>query len=180
MALSPQKYREMVFQILFSEDTGRPDPDSMTELMMAELAISKKNVKTAQDKVKAILQKLPEIDPLIASVSTGYDFNRIQTVAKNILRLGVFELLFDDSIPPKVAIAEAMRLARKFGTKESASFVNALLDHLYRISQGDLKDAQFLEDQIKALEQSETNNQAIALEINEAKERESSKDDEGE
>src|ERR1700730_15560992 len=155
MALSQQKFREIVFQLLYSQDIARPEEALMLELMMTELAVSKKNVRLAQERVNKIKEHLPEIDPLIASISTSYDFDRIQVVTKNILRLGVFELFFDDQIPPKVAIAEAIRLSRKFNTPESASFVNALLDHLYQARQGGQVDPQKLSQQSQALVQSE-------------------------
>jgi N utilization substance protein B len=155
MALSQQKFREIVFQLLYSQELGRPDEALMTELMMTELAVSKKNVRLAQERVHVIREHLSKIDPLITSVSTSYDFERIQTVTKNILRLGVFELFFDDQIPPKVAIAEAIRLSRKFSTPESASFVNALLDHLYQASLGSSVDPQQMAQHCQALMQSE-------------------------
>lgn len=136
MSLPQQKFREMVFQVLYSKDSGYATPEAMVELMMHELNLSKKYAKQAYERVEKIFQNLDNIDSLISSVSTSYDFSRIQTVAKNILRLGVYELLFDSTIPPKVAIAEAMRLARKFGSPESALFVNALLDKLYQASLG--------------------------------------------
>lgn len=155
MALSQQKFREIVLQLLYSQDVGHPDEALMTELMMAELAVSKKNVRLAQERVQKIQERFSEIDPLIASISTSYDFSRIQLVTKNILRLGVFELLFDDQIPPKVAIAEAIRLSRKFSTPESASFVNALLDHLYQTSQGGTVDSKKISQEVQTLLQSE-------------------------
>lgn len=132
MALAQQKFREMVFQLLYSADVGQPDEESMIELMMEELAVSKRNVKLAHERVEQILQKLPELDPQISAASVSYEFERIQSVTRNILRLGLFELLFDPTIPPQVAIAEAMRLARKFGSPESAAFVNAILDQLFK------------------------------------------------
>jgi transcription antitermination protein NusB len=165
MALAQQKFREMVFQLLYSFDIGQPDESSMIELIMNELAVSKKNVKLAQDRMHLILARLSEIDPMISSVSTSYDFDRIQTVTRNILRLGVFELFFDPQIPPKVAIAEAMRLARKFGSPESASFVNALLDHLYQASLGKTTEVNRLDQTSKALMHSEEQAQQISLEI---------------
>ena len=155
MALSQQKFREIVFQLLYSQDLAHPDDTLMIELMMAELAISKRSVRLAQERVQQILEHLPEIDALIASISTSYDFARIQVVTRNILRLAVFELLFDPQIPPKVAIAEAIRLSRKFNTPESASFVNALLDNLYHTSQGDQINPQKLSEQSQTLLQSE-------------------------
>jgi N utilization substance protein B len=171
MVLSPQKFREMVFQLLYSYDIGHPSEEVMVDLIMTELAISKKNVKVAQEKLHSIVDKLSTIDPLITSVSTSYDFERIQTVAKNILRLGVFELLFDDGIPPKVAISEAIRLARKFGTPESASFVNALLDHLYKQQRGEQTDSRLLEHKTHDLIRSEEINYQAFLESQQSLEK---------
>ena len=158
MALPHQKFREIIFQLLYSRHLGHADEQVMLELMMAELEVSKKNVKAAQDKVQQIIAHLDRIDPIIASVSTSYSFERIQTVPKNILRLGVFELFFDKQevpIPPKVVIAEAIRLSRKFNTPESASFVNALLDHLYQASLGHATLSTEIEEQAAALLKSE-------------------------
>ena len=74
--------------------------------------------------------------------------------------MGVYELLYDESIPPKVAISEAMRLAKKFGTPESATFVNALLDAIYKSSLGEQLDVTRLSESAKQLRKSEE----IALE----------------
>lgn len=179
MTLSQQKFREIVFQLLYSQDVASPDENLMIDLMMAELAVSKRNVRLAQEKVNKIKEHLAEIDSTIASVSTSYDFNRIQVVIKNILRLGVFELLFDDQIPPKVAIAEAIRLSRKFSTPESAFFVNALLDHLYQKSKGGSIDVNKIAQQSQILLQSEKIEsdaaQKRALQNSEADQDESSK-----
>lgn len=136
MSLPAQKFREIVFQILYSYDLGHSTDESMVELLSAELSVTRKSVKEAQARVRTILDNLEEIDSLITKTSLSYSFERIQSVERNILRMSVFELLFDPLIPEKVAIVEAMRLARKFSTKESASFVNALLDSLYKSSQG--------------------------------------------
>lgn len=155
MALSQQKFREIVFQLLYSQEIISPDENLMLELMMAELAVSKKNVRLAQERVGKIKLLLSEIDSLITSVSTSYDFDRIQVVTKNILRLAVYELLYDEDIPPKVAIAEAIRLSRKFNTAESASFVNAVLDQLYKKNLGTEVDSAQLILQTEFLLESE-------------------------
>lgn len=155
MALSNQKFREIVLQLLYSQEIAQSDDALMLELMMAELAVSKKNVRLAQERTHKIKKLLPKIDQLITSVSTSYDFDRIQVVTKNILRLGVYELIFDEEIPQKVAIAEAIRLSRKFNTPESASFVNALLDNLYQVSLGGGVDPQKLASPLEDLLQSE-------------------------
>jgi transcription antitermination protein NusB len=155
MSLPLQKFREVIFQMLYSYDIGKPDDDEIVTLLMKELAVTKKAVKTAQERVKQIIAKQAEIDTMITKTSTSYEFSRIQTIERNILRLSIYELFFDDSIPPKVSIAEAIRLARKFGTPESASFVNAVLDNLYKSSMGEKTNNQEIVQTYDALLKSE-------------------------
>lgn len=163
MSLSKLKFRELVFQLLFSLDEGTSDFNLMEELMMEQLKVTKKNVRLAQEQVQKITRHLKEIDSFIASVSTAYDFNRIQTVTRNILRLSVYELFFDSSIPPKVVIAEGIRLSRKFNTPESASFVNALLDCLYQKKMGEPINLNDLSERSIELIQSEQISSQIAM-----------------
>lgn len=132
MPLPPQKFREAVFQILYSQDFEIGMEEEMVPFMMQELKTTRRAMADAHARAGLVSAKLGEIDPLIAAGSTEYAFERISRVERTILRLGLFELLWDDSIPPKVAIAEAIRLCRKFGTPESSQFVNAILDGVYK------------------------------------------------
>lgn len=132
MSLPQQKFREIVFQILYSKDFGCEEKDEVVSLLMPVLKATKKAIKLASDRAAAIASALPEMDELIAKQSIAYDFNRISRVERNVLRLGLFELIHDPGIPPKVAIHEAVRLCRKFGTRESAHFINAVLDGIYK------------------------------------------------
>lgn len=156
MALPPQKMREVVFQLLFSLDIGSSEDHSSISLMMQELQMSRSSIRQAMDKATSILLSLQEIDAKIVDTVQSYAFDRIQTVERNILRLAIFELTSDITIPPKVAIAEAMRLARKFSTPESANFVNAILDNIYKSMLGELAEPESIEKSardIEALEQ---------------------------
>lgn len=155
MTIPQQKFREIVFQILYSYDIGHAQEEDMIELIMKELEVTKKIVRAAIERVSLIKAKQNEIDKLIKNTSQSYAFERIQTVEKNILRIGAFELLYDDQIPPKVAISEAMRLARKFSTPEAASFVNAVLDNLYKAKLGEQIDPQSIQKSLKAMEEIE-------------------------
>ena len=132
MPLPVQKFREMVFQMLYAYDFSHGEEEDVIDLLMHELKVTKKAAREAHQKVRAILDKMDEIDNKIRPASTEYQFERISRVEKNILRLGIYELCYDDRIPPKVAITEAIRLCRKFGTPESADFVNAILDSIYK------------------------------------------------
>jgi transcription antitermination protein NusB len=155
MSVPIQKFRELVFQLLYSYDLGRSKDEDMLELLSKELSLTRKIVREAQERVHQIRMHLDELDAFISKISHSYAFERIQTVEKNILRLGMYELLFDTSIPHKVVIAEAKRLARKFSTKESASFVHALLDAAYRTHMGEKVNQEELlksVDQLKEIE----------------------------
>jgi len=76
-----------------------------------------------------------EIDKEIETVAENWSLSRMACVDRAILRIGAYELMFCDDVPPKVAINEAIELAKKFGSEDSGDFVNALLDKI-RIRQG--------------------------------------------
>lgn len=84
---------------------------------------------------------IKEIDEKISLSAENWDLHRMAVIDKNILRLGVYELLYRDDIPPKVSINEAIELAKKFGDKDSGMFVNGILDKVYNwLKNGKQKD----------------------------------------
>ncbi|MCP5509712.1 MAG: transcription antitermination factor NusB [Chlamydiales bacterium] len=123
--MDQRKMREAVFQMCFALEHGTED---MLALIQKELKINKTDARSALARATAVMEKAPEMDVLIEQTATEYALDRIPKAELTILRLGAFELLFDDAIPSKVAVSEAIRLCRKFATKESASFINAVLD----------------------------------------------------
>ncbi len=72
------------------------------------------------------------LDGYIASASEHWKIGRITYVDKNILRVAIYEMLYSDEVPPKVAIDEALELAKKFGAEDSKDFVNGILDRVLR------------------------------------------------
>lgn len=132
MAVPQAKYREMVLQILYAADLDSISLEGMTNLMMKELRVPRKAVRSAMERVEDIREKSQELDAMIRERSKEYEFDRIRTVEINVLRLGLFELIYDESIPDRVALSEAVRLAKKFSTPEAAKFVNAILDGIYQ------------------------------------------------
>jgi transcription antitermination factor NusB len=82
----------------------------------------------AEDLVKGLLEKQDAVDAAIAGAAENWDVSRMAAVDRAILRLGVHELLHRPDVPPKVAIDEAIRLAKKFSTRESGAFVNGVMD----------------------------------------------------
>lgn len=136
MSLPAQKFREIVFQILYSRTYASSDAEETGAMLMAELKVTKKAILEAQKRARLIEEQMAVFDEQIAAASTEYTFERISLVEKTILRLSLYEMLQDAAIPPRVAIAEAIRLTRKFGTPESAHFVNAILDLIYNKKNG--------------------------------------------
>jgi N utilization substance protein B len=128
MEFPPQKFREIVFQLLYSMDGSGSAEAELIPFLMRELTVTKKHVSAAYEKAKKIWQHHAELDTVIAARSRDYSFERIKTVEKNVLRLAFFELLIEKELDQKIVISEAHRLTRKFSTLEGASFVNAVLD----------------------------------------------------
>jgi len=128
MTLPQTKRREAVLQALFALEHGEEGKE-LISLLMGELEISKKNVVEIIEKARAVLSKMPEYDVQIAATAESYALERIGSVERMVLRLAIYEVSTEET-PPKVAISEAIRLARKFASPESASFVNAILDRI--------------------------------------------------
>lgn len=78
-----------------------------------------------------VIDHLPEIDKLIGQYAPSWPINQITLVDRNILRIGVYELKFSTEVPPKVAINEAIELAKTFGGVASGKFVNGVLGSMY-------------------------------------------------
>mgnify|MGYP001799368835 CR=1 FL=1 len=132
MAISQRKLREVVFQILYSRDFSASSGVDFLHFLVKHLKVSKKSALIATDKADAVAGKFPEIDEKIEALLQSHSFDRISRVEKHILRLGLYELFHDESVPAEVAIAEAIRICRKFGSAEGAKFVNAILDGSYK------------------------------------------------
>jgi N utilization substance protein B len=92
--------------------------------------------------VKGVLEKRKAIDPIIEKCAPEWPLEQITMVDRNILRLGIFELMFGeyDETPPKVAINEAIELAKTFGGESSGKFVNGVLGTVYREMGEPMKD----------------------------------------
>ena len=122
--------REQVFKLLFRvEFNSREEMEEQCNLFLEheEVEMSEKECAHITGKYWAIQEKLDEIDTLINSKAKGWTTERMGKVDLSILRLAVYELLFDEEIPQGVAINEAVELAKKYGQEESSAFVNGVL-----------------------------------------------------
>ncbi len=140
-----RKGREIALQILYQADWEK-EMESQETVEFASRALEEyqNNLAPANaihepelkrfisNLVTGVLQRRSEIDEIISKFSKGWKIHRMAMVDRNILRMGIFELCFHPDIPPKVAINEAVELAKKFGDANSPSFINGILDSVYR------------------------------------------------
>ena len=90
--------------------------------------------------VEGVITNMSSIDALIKKHVKNWEIKRMAVVDRNILRMGCFELLFSEDIPPKVAINEAIELAKRFGDVDSPRFVNGILDKIYKMERSKEKN----------------------------------------
>ncbi|MDN3504231.1 MAG: transcription antitermination factor NusB [Rhabdochlamydiaceae bacterium] len=130
--LPKAKCREILFLLLYAQDFTKEEDLAQVQFISDELKVGARHVRALLPILALVKEKVEELDKQIEKVSTEYELSRIPKVEINILRLALYELFFDDSIPPQVAITEGIRLARKFGNQECYKFVNAILDTLHQ------------------------------------------------
>jgi len=106
----------------------------MIPMIMRQLKISRSSAREAFEEAESILKIKDELDQKIGAISIDYAVERISQIEKNILRLAIYEILHVADVPSKVAISEAVRLSRKFGSPSSSRFVNAVLDPILKES----------------------------------------------
>lgn len=131
MSLNQSKFREIVFHFLFAHPKSTDEVELLCKSLMHFHKTTKKNVMEAFSRYEKILEKVDTIDQAIQKSSKEYDADRITRAERVAIELCAYEMLFDPEIPEKVAIAESIRLAKKYGSKEGAGYVNAIMDTLY-------------------------------------------------
>ncbi len=130
-----RELREHIFQLLFRVEFNEKDEMAkqvglFVEDMEEETEVKERDKTYISEKYAKIVEKLPEIDKMIDEVSKGWKTSRMGKVELTILRLAVYEMRFDEDIPQKVAINEAVELSKKFGGNEAPAFVNGVLAKL--------------------------------------------------
>jgi len=129
--------RSIVLQSLFEWDLNELDKKLVHEVLernVAEFAPNKTDMPFMEKLLDGVMVKKPELDMVIEKAAPEWPIDRISPVDRNILRLGLYELLFADrsEVPAKVAINEAIELAKQFGGDNSSRFVNGVLGAVYK------------------------------------------------
>ena len=99
----------------------------------------------AKSLVQGIVEKRKELDAIIIQAAPEWPLEKIAPIDRNVLRIGLFELLFDKSVPPKAALNEAIEISKSFGGDTSGKFINGVLGNIYKeiISNGaEIKNAE--------------------------------------
>ena len=128
--MNRRSLREQVFKLLFRvEFNAKEEMEEQCHLFLEheDVEISEKDAEYIIGKFTEIHDRLEEIDKMIDEKAKGWSTDRMGKVELTIIRLAVYEMKFDEAIPEGVAINEAVELAKKYGTDESASFVNGVL-----------------------------------------------------
>ena len=129
--------RSIVLQSLFEWDLNELEKKAVHDVLdrnVSEFAPNKTDLPFMEKLLDGVMSKKPELDMVIEKAAPEWPIDRISPVDRNILRLGLFELLFSDrkEVPAKVAINEAIELAKQFGGDNSSRFVNGVLGAVYK------------------------------------------------
>ena len=130
--MTRREIREQVFKMLFRvEFYNQEEMSEQIALCEDDACDWKEKDKTyIFEKVEKISEKIEEIDAKINEVSEGWKTGRMGKVDLTLIRLAVYEMLYEEDVPAKVAINEAVELAKQYGTDNSPSFVNGVLAKL--------------------------------------------------
>lgn len=127
--------RTIAMQTLFAWDFNGREKDGLDELIgenLEQFAPGFDDHGFVKDLTEGVIKKIDDIDNYIIKFATEWPLDQINTVDRNILRIGVFELVFDEKIPAKVAINEAIEIAKAFGGESSGKFVNGVLGAIFK------------------------------------------------
>jgi len=124
--------REVALQLLFQRDHNPDTPRPALERFVGDRLREDALPPFCLGLYDGVLAHLEEIDQRLAASADNWRLPRMATVDRNVLRLGAYELLFSQETPAAVAFDEAIELARRYGSADSAAFVNGVLDRLRR------------------------------------------------
>jgi N utilization substance protein B len=132
-----RKARECALQMLFQYDMARPSVPELLETYWRELAEATDDVRNfATDLAVGTISHLEAIDERIRQRTEHWRITRMAVVDRNLLRLAVYEFLYQPETPKTVAINEALEIARRFSSHEATQFINGILDAIKRDLEG--------------------------------------------
>jgi len=122
-----RKARALALQALYEIDSVGHKMERVITHLLAEAELSEENNLFIRELVRGVIQNKEKIDQSIRNFAPAWPIEQIAVVDRNILRLAIYEILLDNKVPIKVAINEAVELAKTFGSDNSPKFVNGVL-----------------------------------------------------
>ena len=128
--------RSIAMQSLYEWDFGGKNPDKLDGIVdrnLKEFGPGLEDKEFVWEIINGVIKHLKDIDNIIKTAAPEWPLDQITIVDRNVLRIGIFELLYanKDEVPPKVAINEAIELAKSFGGESSGKFINGVLGTIY-------------------------------------------------
>jgi N utilization substance protein B len=123
--------RMTALQTLYENDTAHHDLEEVLQRHVEERHLQPKVVEYARELVMGVRDHLAEIDAHIQSAAREWPLHQMARIDKNILRLAIYEILFNNTVPAKAAINEAVELAKHFGSDTSSRFINGVLGTIF-------------------------------------------------
>ena len=124
---SRRKSRELALQALYEISTAGHQVEEVLTRLLAGERMSEENASFTRALVRGVVQNKDRIDENISSYAPAWPIEQMPVIDRNILRLAIFEILIDNNVPVKVAINEAVELAKLFGSDNSSKFINGVL-----------------------------------------------------
>ena len=128
--------REVALQVLYQveQNPGVP-PEEVRRFIQRRLLNDRKLSEFTEGLIAGVKEHQPRIDAVISEVAENWRLDRMAAIDRNILRLGAYEMLYCPEVPARVALNEALELAKRYSTAQSSRFVNGILD---RVLQGQI------------------------------------------
>ncbi len=153
--------RSIAMQSLFEWDFGgkKESSEDIIERNIREFGPGISETSFVEKLFRGTIEHQTEIDPIIEKCAPEWPLEQVTAVDRNILRLGIFELMYGnyEEVPPKVAINEAIELAKTFGGESSARFVNGVLGTIYRELGEPMKDDTSKKQKLQTIQNSQEN-----------------------
>jgi N utilization substance protein B len=125
--------RELVIQFLYLTEMNEGETANQLESFWENNACKEEGVQAfAEDILNDIFDHKKEIDAKLEKYSDNWTLSRMTVIDRNLLRMAASELMYSKTVPPKVAIDEAVEIAKKFGSEDSPNFINGVLDRILK------------------------------------------------
>jgi N utilization substance protein B len=127
-----RKSRELALRMLYQLETNSANQELALKNYCSIFPYQQDVIDYADHLMRGVKKHNEIIDEYIQNACENWKINRIAFVDKNILRIGIYEMLFSEDVPPKVAIDESIELAKKYGNEDSGTFINGVLDRVFK------------------------------------------------